>query len=143
MTTRFQNNVIDKKVAEAIKDAEKILAANSPLYKELINKHDWKYNSGTSEEICVKLCLAKEPLKVFTYRHWNPWSNVIGYFDNKDSIFINLRKLPSMSHKDVVANLVHEYSHYSGFTHGSNYPSRDKNLYSVPYYLSENVSKWL
>lgn len=142
MTTRFQNNVIDKKIADAIKDAERVLAANSPMYKELIEKHDWKYNSGTSEEICVKLALAKNPLPVFVYKPWNPWTSAIGYFDGK-AVYINSRKLPEMSQRDIAANLIHEYAHYSGFTHGNNYPSQDKSLCSVPYYLSQNISRWL
>lgn len=139
---RFLNNVHDKKVAEAIKDAERILAADSIMYKELMNKHDWKYDSGTSTEICLKLALVKNPLPVFTYKPFNPWTSAIGYFDGK-AIHINSRKLPALSHRDVVANLVHEYAHYSGFKHGNNYPSKDKNLFSVPYYLSSNIARWL
>lgn len=143
---RFRNNVIDKKVAEAIKDAERLLTFGSTMLAEVHNKNDWKYESGNGFGIVIELMLAREPVNVFTYRPFNPWTSAIGYFDGK-AIHINSRKLPRMSHVDIVSNLLHEFSHYCGFSHGTgptrNYKTKEKCLCSVPYFISENTGRWL
>jgi hypothetical protein len=142
MNKRFQNNVIDKKVAQAITEAERLLQKESDLILNVTLKNDFKYNSGLGENVAMELLKERPPLPVFTYTPWNPWSRAIGYFDGK-AMYLNLRKLPSMSIEEIAANLIHEYSHYAGFRHGSNYKTREKCLYSVPYFLSSNTGKWL
>lgn len=142
MVQRFRNNVIDTRIADAIKDAERLLTPGSAMYTEIKAKNDWRYNSGSGEEICEKLSMKKDLLPVFTYKPFNPWTRAIGYYDG-NAIYINSRKLPSMSHKDIIANCVHEYAHHCSFTHGNNFPSEEKAMYSVPYFLSEGVSRWL
>jgi hypothetical protein len=86
----------------------------------------------------MKLLTFREPLPIFTYRPWNQLTRAIGYYDGK-AIHLNLRKLPSLSIKELVSNLVHEHAHYAGFTHGNNFPSEHKNQFSVPYFLSQGI----
>ena len=139
---RFDNRTLDPRITEACLVAERLLTSMSKMMIELEEKNDWKYNSGTGKEVYKKLNDYKEPIKVFTYKPFNPWTAAVGYFDG-ESIHINIRKLPDMTVSDIIANLCHEYSHYCGFTHGNNYKTQDKCLYSVPYYISENIPKWL
>jgi predicted SprT family Zn-dependent metalloprotease len=110
------------------------------MANDLTMKTDWKY--GTKGDVLKTLLQEREPIHLFTYRPWNPFTKAIGYFDGKD-IHININKLPRLSNSDLVGLLLHEYAHYCGFTHGNNYKTEEKCLYSVPYYLSENVEKWL
>ena len=139
---RFKNCTLDPKIAEAIKTAELLLTDISPMINDIRYKNDFKFNSGSGAQVAANLLLMQAPVKVFTYKPFNPWSSAIGYFDG-ESIHVNLRRLPSMSKVDVTANLLHEYAHYCGLTHGNNYKTQEKCLYSVPYYISENISSWI
>jgi hypothetical protein len=138
---RFRNCVIDKDIASAIVEANRLLSVNSPMIDELKLKNDFKYASGSGEEVVKKLLAPTEPVSVFIYRPWNKWSSALGYFDGK-SIFVNVRKLP-INRADLVGLLCHEFAHYAGFNHGNNYKTNDKILFSVPYFISENVRKWI
>lgn len=141
--SRFKNNTIHAKIDEAIRDAEALLDPRSPMVFEIYTKFDFEFNSGHPVQIISKLLASKEPVvNIFTYRPFNPWTSAIGYFDGKD-IHINVRKLPYLSHVDLVANLCHEYAHACGFTHGNNYKTEYKCKHSVPYFISENVGRWL
>lgn len=139
---RFDNRTNQTSIDLAIQYALNLLNPNSKMILELTNKNDFKFNSGTGQEVVAKLLEMREPIKIFTYKPMNPWTKAIGYFDG-ESIHINLRKLPSMTAKDVVANLLHEYSHYCGFTHGNNFYTTEKSKFSVPYFISDNIGKWL
>ena len=139
---RFRNNIIDTKVNEAAKIADMLLDSNSPLIKHLRTKTDFKYNSGTGEEIAVNLMFQREPINVYCYKPFYPFSKAIGYYDG-EAIWINLRKMHVMGLNDLVGLFLHEYAHYCGYKHGNNYKSKEKCLYSVPYYLSENIETWL
>lgn len=139
---RFRNNIIDVKVNEAAKLADMLLDSNSSLIKHLRTKTDFKYKSGTGEEIAVNLMFQREPINIYVYKPFYPFSKAIGYYDG-ESIWINLRKMEVMHIYDLVGLLLHEYAHYCGYKHGNNYKSKDKCLYSVPYYLSENVKLWI
>lgn len=139
---RFQNMTTSTKIDAAIEIAERLLSVGSKMLTEISTKNDFKYNSGTGLDIAVDLRITREPVKVFTYKSFNPWSAAIGYFDGK-AIHINIRKLPNMDAIDVARNLCHEYSHYCGFGHGNNYKTKEKTLYSVPYFISENLQKWI
>lgn len=139
---RFQNNVIDKNINEAVAIAERLFMPSSPMLLELRVKNDFKYNSGSGEEIYQKVLNHQEPLPVFTYKPRWRFSKAIGYFDGK-AMHINLYKLPLMSVVDIVANLCHEKLHHIGFGHGSNWKTKEKTKYSVNYYVSENMRKWL
>lgn len=141
---KFDNRSNDPKIKEAILKATELLwNISSPMIESISKKNDWKYNSGTGEEIAVKLALLFcKPLPVFTYRPKNPFTRAVGYYDGK-AMHINIKKLAYMEHKDIVANLLHEYAHHCGYGHGNNYKTQEKCLYSVPYFISENVGKWL
>jgi hypothetical protein len=139
---RFYVNVINDKIKSAALDAEKLLNSDSKMMKEIKLKNDFKYNSGLGEEIYDKFASTTKVVPVFTYRPKWIFSKAIGYFDG-ESIHINTRKLPDLSHADIVGLLCHEYSHAVGYSHGNNFPSEEKSKFSVPYFISDNVEKWL
>lgn len=140
MNKRFQNNVINKNVADAIRDAEMLLCENSSMLQKIREKDDFEYESGSGEDVYQRLLNHKRLIPVFTYRPWNKWTRSLGVFDG-DSIHLNLYKLDSLSHDELVGLLLHEYAHECGFKHGNNWPSEHKNKFSVPYFLSEG--RWL
>ena len=136
---KFKNCVIDNKVAHAIRQAEELLRKDSTMIKELSGKKDFKFESV---DVVYKLLMDKDPVSVFTYKSWNPFTKAIGYFDGK-AIFLNVKFLEKFDFSQVCGTLLHEYAHYCGFKHGNNFKTEEKCLYSVPYFLSENVTKWI
>jgi len=149
MTTRFENRTIQPKIAIAILKATELLERFSPMILELLRKDDFGYDSGLGHSVVIKLLQAKKPIGVYTYR--KRFTAAVGYFDG-EAIHINLAKIDSMGESDIVGLLLHEYSHYSGFHHTdagfwgrrrSNYKTENKVLYSVPYFISENISRWV
>jgi hypothetical protein len=141
---RFENRTTHCNIAIAISRTERLLDWDeSPLQNEVYFKNDFRFNSGTGASIAHKLCTNNlPPVCVFIYRPFNPWTKAIAYFDGK-AIHFNIRKLPFLTVEQITGTLLHEYAHYCGFTHGNNFKTKEKCLYSVPYYLSENVSRWL
>lgn len=139
---RFRNNIIDPKVNEAVKIANRILTAGSSMIDHISSKDDFKYNSGHGIQVALNLILVRDPINVFTYKPLYPFSKAIGYYDGK-CIYVNIRKMEVLDISNLIGLLLHEYAHYCGYKHGNNYKSKDKCLYSVPYYLSENVGKWI
>lgn len=139
---RFSNQTLDNRITTAINVAEGLLSFKSPMMEEIKLKNDFKYNSGTGEKVFLELYKDHSIVNVYTYKPFYRWSKVIGYSDGK-SVFINIRKLPNLSLNDIIGNLIHEYSHHCGFSHGSNTPSEEKNKFSVPYFLSSNLERWL
>ena len=138
---RFRNCIISHEINHAIKQVEKLLTVDSSMIKELQSKNDWKFNSGSAGEVIVKLLEEREPIKIYTYRPWNPFTKAIGYYDGT-AIHININKLDSFDFKELVGLLAHEYCHAAGFKHGNNFKTKEKCLYSVPYFLSENIDRW-
>lgn len=140
---RFINQTTSSRISDAIVEAEKLLDPNSRLASDILWKDDWKYNSGTPKNIYTLLFEVEwKPISIYTYRPKNPFSKAIGYFDGK-AIHINIRKLPQISGEGLVGLCLHEYAHACGFTHGSNWKTKEKCEKSVPYFLSENISRWL
>lgn len=142
---RYRNCIIGKELSHPIQIAESLLTPYSLMTKELQkNAGIFKYN--TPDNFLELLLQKKEPISVFTYRPKNPWSKAVGYYSS-GKIHLNIRKLPEMDKLDLIGFLLHEYAHYSGLHHGTgplrNYITEDKLKYSVPYYLSENVKKWI
>lgn len=140
---KFRNCVIDRNVDFAVKQVEKLLTADSHMIKELSAKTDWKYGA---ENVVAKLLENKEPINVYTYRSKNPFSKAVGYFDGK-AIHISTKALQTFNFEQLCGLLLHEYSHYCGYNHGTgmtaNYKNDDKVKYSVPYFLSENITRWV
>lgn len=148
---RFKNMTFHEEITLAIKSAERLLDFGSPMIEHIRKKNDFKYDSGSGYNVSLTLLIPRKEILVFTYSPKNPFSAAIGYFDGK-AIFLNARKLPSMHIQDIVANLVHEYAHYCSYHHTdpgfwgkrrANYKTDHKCQFSVPYYLSENVGRWL
>ena len=139
---RFKNNVISQDVAFAIMVAEKMLSEDSMMMRELQNKNDFKYNSGSGIEVYNKILACTVIAPVFTYRPKLPWSKAMGYSDGK-AIHLNLRKLDGLNLPELVGLLAHEAAHICGFSHGSNFKNKEKVNHSVPYFISENIQRWL
>lgn len=137
---KFVNKTNKTAISDAIADAHILLNANSSLIQDIFNKNDWLYDSGKGSEIVLKLLKKRDPVDVYFYKPIYPWSSAIGHFDG-EAIHINFKKI--LNHNALVGLLLHEYAHYCGFSHGSNYKSKQKTLYSVPYWLSENVGNYL
>lgn len=136
---RFVNNTYDLSVNKAIENAEKLLSLYSKMANDITLKDDWKF--GVDDDVLANLVKERPVIHIFTYRPWNPWTKAIGYFDGKD-IHLNIKKMP-MDVVDLTGTLLHEYAHYCGYGHGNNFKNDEKCKFSVPYYLSENVGRWL
>lgn len=132
-----------------------MLTPSSEFLRDLSQKNDWKWDNATGLKVEQAL-LSGSHLGVGFYRSANPWSAAVAYYDGK-KFYFNLRRFDgyrldtlwesSDEYKrgvaSLVATLLHEFAHHAGFTHGDNYWSEEKSKYSVPYYISDNVYKWL
>lgn len=139
---RFLNLSGKRELEIAANEATRLLHPSSSMMRELIQKNDWKYNSGPGSDVVAKLAAPRPAIEVFTYRPVNPWTSALGYFDGR-RIHVNIRKLPTLSAIDLIGLMLHEWSHYCGLSHGNNFKTQEKCLYSVPYFASENVERWL
>jgi|GEM_PF-5126590 hypothetical protein len=137
---RFINLTVNPKVSLAIHTAESVLTPFSSMAIDLGKKHDWKYD--TKGSVIWTLLKKENPIDVFTYRSFNPFSKTSGYFKDNE-IHLNLKFVEKLNYKELAGVLLHEYAHYCGFHHGNNFKTEDKCLYSVPYYLSENIENWI
>lgn len=140
--SRFDNRTLDKSINAAIIVANYLLYGSSNMMEELSNKNDWRYNSGDGELVFLKIVNYKGITPVFFYKPFNPWTKAMGYSDGK-AIYLNSRKFKDFSFNDLVGLLCHEYLHMVGFSHGNNYKTEEKCLYSVNYFVSENIGKWI
>lgn len=143
---RFRNCIIDKNIHFAIERAEDLLSAGSNMIEEVSSKTDFKYNSGSGSQVALNLISQRDLVNIFTYRPWRK-SKAIGYYQN-GSIFISLYALEKFEIVSLVGLLLHEYAHHCGYNHysafgTSNFKTEHKCKHSVPYFLSENVEKWL
>lgn len=141
---RFQNSTVGlPKLIEAIRLAEQDLVISSDIMLDLAEKNDWKYNSGKNgQEIALKL-LAERPSVSVYVKQGDPKSAAIGAYSN-GVITLYEHYVERATIDELRASLRHEYAHYAGFSHisgpfglTSNYKTKDKCLYSVPYWLSE------
>jgi len=140
---RFENRTLNKDINAAIITASELLYPNSKMLRELIDKNDFKYNSGDGFSVVDKIVYNKTVAPVYFYKPFNPWTAALGYSGGK-AIHLNSRKFASLSFNDLVGLLCHEWLHIGPkFSHGNNYKTSEKCLYSVNYYVSENIGKWL
>jgi hypothetical protein len=140
---RFKNNTLYKEIDHAIKIAESLLNPNSPMMNELREKNDFAFNSGTGEEVYMKIVNCKIIAPVFTYRPLWRFTAALGYSDKK-GIHLNIYRIDKLDHVSLVSLLCHEASHHLfGFSHGNNYKTEFKCKHSVPYWLSENAWRFL
>lgn len=140
---RFQNSTVGlPKLIEAIRLAEADLDFNSVLMGLVLDKNDWKYKSGGGPEVFEKLTRERPLVSVYV-KQGNPKSAAIGAYSN-GVITLYEHYVERATVDELRASLRHEYAHYAGFSHNSgpfgltsNYKTKDKCLYSVPYWLSE------
>jgi hypothetical protein len=142
---RFNNCAVSGKLELAITSATLLLEEPSKLYNDVFYKNDWKYNSGSGIDVYKSLYKEKTPINVYVVPSKN--TKAVAYFQN-GNIYIYQSYLDTASITNLVGTLLHEYAHYCGFNHNSsfgtsNFKTKAKSLYSVPYYLSENVSRWV
>ena len=138
---RFQNSTVGiPKLIEAIRLAEADLEWNSDIMARVLTKNDWKYNSGTGEKVFIQLSQERNPVSVYMAKG-NPRSAALGMYSNGVITFYE-HYVERATVDELRRSLRHEYAHYAGFNHfssfgRSNYKTKDKCLYSVPYWLSE------
>jgi hypothetical protein len=143
---RFINNSTNRLISEYIQDATTLLLPNSIMLAEIKDKNDWKYGSGNGLNVAVKLMQAGNAVPVYVVPKTRDTS-AVAYFQNGKT-YLYADYVASASPSNVVGTLLHEYAHHQGFNHfsafgTSNYKTKAKCLYSVPYYLSENAWRWL
>lgn len=148
---RFINRTNIEFISDAAKKADSLLDPSSLLINDLYNKNDWRYNSGAGVRVALAMSSGAIKLQIFTYRPKNPFTAAVAHCDY-DGIHFNIYKVNKLSMASIIATLLHEAAHDRGFHHidpgwwgkrRANYKTEEKCLYSVPYYLSENVGKWL
>ena len=142
--TRFENRTLDKSINAVIIKANELLVNNSPMMLEILHKNDFKYESGSGEEVFEKIVNCKKVAPIFFYKPKWRFSKAIGYSQN-GAIYLNTYRFKNLSINELTANLCHEFCHVSGLGHGNNYPSEDKNNFSVPYFVSSGIlkGKWV
>ena len=141
---RFENRTLDKGINAVIIKANELLYPNSNMLRELIDKNDFKFKSGDGKDVVNKIVYCKAVAPIFFYKPKNPFTRAMGYSDGK-AIYLNSRKFKDFSFNDLVGLICHEYLHMVGFSHGNNYKTAEKCLYSVNYFVSESISqgKWI
>jgi hypothetical protein len=142
---RFNLCAVSTKLEIAMDEARYLLGYNTVMMVELLGKMDWKYNSGTGLAVHDSLLKERDVINVYVAPSKN--TKAVAYFQN-GNIYIYQSYLDSCTTPELVGTLLHEYAHYCGFNHNSsfgtsNFKTKAKCLYSVPYYLSENVSRWV
>lgn len=142
---RFNNCAVSGKLEIAIASATLLLEEPSKLYNDVFYKNDWKYNSGSGIDVYKSIYKERDVINVYIVPSKN--TKAVAYFQN-GKIYIYQSYLDTASIANLVGTLLHEYAHHCGFNHNSsfgtsNFKTKAKCLYSVPYYLSENVIRWL
>lgn len=140
---RFKNNVINKDVAYACGIAEYLLSSESLMMKELRQKNDFAFNSGTGEEVYQKIVKCNKTVPVFTYRPKWFFTKALGMTKN-GAIHLNIYAIDKLDPVALVGLLCHEWLHAGpGFTHSNNYKTEFKCNFSVNYFVSENIKRWI
>ena len=142
---RFNLCAVSTKLEIAIDEVKYLLSYNTPMMVDILGKQDWKYNSGTGLSVHDSLLKERDVINVYIVPSKN--TKAVAYFQN-GNIYIYQSYLDYSSIGELIGTLLHEYAHYCGFNHNSsfgtsNFKTKAKCLYSVPYYLSENVARWI
>lgn len=133
-------NKQNQKLMEASVIAEMVL--RDANFLQTITDRPLSFTHTTDKPIWVSAKIRSgvlhNEIAVLEYKTWNPWSAAIGYSDGQD-IYVNIRKIPSLSVLDYVGNFVHEFCHHIGYGHGNNSPKGKQN--SVPYWCGTLAMK--
>lgn len=140
---RFVNMTNNASLNEAAQKAEMLLEPGSKMLWELWHKDDFKYETEKNGDHYLKLIENREPVKILTYKPLWRFTSAIAMTSGDGAIHFNIYKLDKTSLASKVGTILHEYAHICGFKHGNNYRTKEKDQFSVPYYLSSNVEKWL
>lgn len=138
---RFQNSTVNvPKLIEAIRLAEADLHPDSDLTGLVLDKNDWKYNAGTGQKVYLLLTQERPLVSVYMTKAKKKTA-ALGVYSNGVITFYE-HYVETATIEELRRSLRHEYAHYAGFNHfssfmTSNYKTKDKCLYSVPYWLSE------
>ena len=142
VSLRFENKTFNHDIRLAITIASTLLSEKSKMIEEIKTKNDFVFGSGDGLKVAANLLLDRPLVPVFLFKSINPFTRSLGYFDGK-AIFINRRSLDKLSIVQLTGLMLHEYSHYCGYGHGNNFKTKAKTETSVPYFLSENIQKWI
>jgi hypothetical protein len=134
----INNTLNNPKIDAAIILAQYLQDPEQPLMESILVKSDWKYKTPSNPQLKEMLLSNPSPITILTYRPIYKWSKAISYYKD-GTININLYKLPYLTVWELASNLVHERMHHLGFSHGNNFKTKDKVLYSVPYFASEFI----
>lgn len=142
---RFVNMTNNKLIDEAIGKAMRLLSWDSKMLSEISTKSDWKYGleGWRGVQVADKLMSYREDVKIFTYRPFNPLTRAIAMTNGDGAIHFNIYKIHKTTMADKVGTIQHEYAHLCGFKHGSNWRTKEKELHSVPYWLTVNSERFL
>ena len=138
---RFQNSTVGiPKLVEAIRLAEDDLRHDSEIMQALMNKNDWKYGVPSGAFAYGELVKERPLVSVYVAQASRP-TKALGVYSNGVITFY-AHYLETATVEEMRRSLRHEFAHYCGFNHlsfpgTSNYKTRHKCLYSVPYWLSE------
>lgn len=144
---RFSNETGFLKVSMAAAVVSELLTEKSPLIQEVKFKK-FKYGSGTGYSVAENLLSLSGlvDIKLYYPRYKN--SNAIGHF-SEGNIFLNAYRAEGLMMNDLIGFILHELAHKLGYHHKSwiwflnNRKTKDKCEFSVPYFLSENVERWV
>jgi hypothetical protein len=143
MRIKFDNRTTNLELNSLIYKASALLEMDSAMMADIRCKNDFFFESGSGLEVSLKIYKCDKVAPIFFYKPKWRFSKAMGYSDGK-AIYLNSYKFGSFSEADIIGLLLHEASHcLFGFTHGNNYKTEYKCLHSVPYWLSENISRWL
>jgi hypothetical protein len=142
ISLRFENKTFHHDIRLAITIASTLISEKSKMIEEIKTKNDFAFNSGIGAKVAANLLLDRPLVPVFLYKSINPFTKALGYFDGK-AIHINRRSLDKLSIVQLTGLMLHEYGHYCGYTHGNNFRTKAKTETSVPYFLSENIDRWI
>lgn len=142
--SKFKQNAISEKLKFCIKLADEKLSPGSKMMNYISIKNDWKYDSGSGEDVVKALLKPKAPICVYVVKPKRK-TKAVAYYQNGD-IYLYSTYLETAPLESIVATLVHEYSHYCGFHHNSrfwtsNFKTQHKVDFSVPYHLSDGIEK--
>ena len=145
---RFENRTNYQIITDAIYKADSLLSPESVMAKDIIQKNDWKYGAPKSGSLVLLRLVATQPkpIPVFTYKPKKP-TLATGHVD-AIGIHLNVNLIDKIQLSEVVGFALHEWAHVCDFDYWSpfgtsNFRTKNKELYSVNYWLTANAWRWV